>query len=70
MLQEKPSALKRDIQPFKTWNFLLPFFLWVIFALPDPDPATQLMRFRIQNPEPCLMYFTYIYISFHIYCIN
>ncbi len=32
---------KENIQPFKTWNFFTSVFLWVIFALPDPDPATQ-----------------------------
>ena len=38
-LQEKPSALKREhpeLQKIKFINFLL--FLWVIFALLDPDP--------------------------------
>ncbi len=37
-LQKKPSALKENIQHFKAWNFLI--FLWVIFALLDPDPDT------------------------------
>jgi hypothetical protein len=37
-LQKKPSALKREhpaLQNIKFLNFFL--FLWVIFALPDPD---------------------------------
>jgi hypothetical protein len=49
-LQEKPSALKREhpvLQNMKILDFFL--FLWVIFALldPDPDPATQI------NADPC-----------------
>ncbi len=44
-LQEKPSAFKRDhpaLQDMKFLNFFL--FLWVIFALldPDPDPQTRI----------------------------
>ncbi len=51
---------KENIQHFKikTWNFFFSF-LWVIFALPDPDrepdpltllnPDTILIRFRIRN---------------------
>jgi hypothetical protein len=44
-LQKKPSALKRDhpaLQNIKIRIFVL--FLWVIFALldPDPDPRTQI----------------------------
>jgi hypothetical protein len=38
-LQEKPSALKREqpvLKNIKILDFLL--FLWVIFALLDPDP--------------------------------
>ncbi len=36
---------KENIQNFKTWNyFTFLYFLWVIFALldPNPDPATQI----------------------------
>jgi hypothetical protein len=40
-LQEKPSALKKREHPvlknMKILDFFL--FLWVIFALLDPDPA-------------------------------
>ncbi len=44
-LQEKLSTLKREhpaLQNMKILYFFL--FLWVIFALlnPDPDPATQI----------------------------
>jgi hypothetical protein len=44
-LQEKPPALKREhplLKNMKILDFFL--FLWVIFALldPDPDPATQI----------------------------
>ncbi len=37
---------KENIQHFKRWN-LLTFFLWVIFALldPEPDPATQIYAY-------------------------
>jgi hypothetical protein len=41
-LQEKPSALKREhpaLQNMKILYFFL--FLWVIFALLDPDPVPQ-----------------------------
>jgi hypothetical protein len=47
-LQEKPSALKREhpaLQNVKILYFFL--FLWVIFALLDPDPAAQI------NADPC-----------------
>jgi hypothetical protein len=49
-LQKKHSALKRKhpvLKNMKILDFLL--FLWVIFALldPDPDPATQI------NADPC-----------------
>jgi hypothetical protein len=46
-LQEKPSALKREHPAIQNMKFLT--FLWVIFALldPDPDPATQI------NANPC-----------------
>ena len=49
-LQEKPSALKIEHPVLKNMKFLDFFqFLWVIFALldPDPDPATQI------NADPC-----------------
>jgi hypothetical protein len=42
-LQEQPSALKREHpvpKNMKILNFFL--FVWVIFALLDPDPATQI----------------------------
>jgi hypothetical protein len=48
-LQEKPSALKREhpaIQNMKFLHFFL--FLWVIFALLDPDPATRINA----DPQP------------------
>jgi hypothetical protein len=41
-VQEKPSALRRELpalQNMKFYNFFI--FLWVIFALLDPDPADQ-----------------------------
>jgi hypothetical protein len=44
----KPSALKREhpvLKNMKILDFFL--FLWVIFALLDPDPATQ------NNADPC-----------------
>ncbi len=46
--QQKPSVLNREHPAsFKTWNFLTFFqFLWIIFALLDPDPLTWL------NPDP------------------
>jgi hypothetical protein len=54
-LQEKPSALKREhpvVQYLKTWKFWIFFlFLWVIFALLDPDPSTQINA----DPEPCIL---------------
>jgi hypothetical protein len=43
--QEKPLALKREHPALQNVTFLYIFqFLWVIFALldPDPDPATQI----------------------------
>jgi hypothetical protein len=41
-LQEKPSALKREHPVFKNMKILDFFqFLWVIFALLDPDPDPQ-----------------------------
>jgi hypothetical protein len=44
-LQEKPSALKREHLAFQNMKILYFFlYLWVIFALldPDQDPATQI----------------------------
>jgi hypothetical protein len=32
---------KDNIQQFKTWNFFTFYFLWVIFALLDPDPHIE-----------------------------
>ncbi len=45
---------KENILHFKTWKFCTFFlFLWIIFALLDPDPIQQLklMRIRIRNSE-------------------
>ncbi len=50
-LQEKPSALEREHPVIQNMKFLYFFlFLWVIFALldPDPDPATQINA----DPQP------------------
>jgi hypothetical protein len=45
-LQEKPAALKREHPALKNMKFLDFFlFLWVIFALLDPDPIP------IPNPD-------------------
>jgi hypothetical protein len=42
-LQEKPSAHKREHPVLKNMKILDFFqFLWVIFALLDPDPVTQI----------------------------
>jgi hypothetical protein len=46
--QEKPSALKREhpaLQKIKFFTFFL--FLWIIFALLNPDPTVQI------NADPC-----------------
>jgi hypothetical protein len=41
-LQEKLSALKREHPELQNIKFLYFFlFLWIIFALLDPDPETQ-----------------------------
>jgi hypothetical protein len=41
-IQEKPSALKREHPVLKNMKILNIFlFLWVIFALLDPDPDLQ-----------------------------
>ncbi len=46
MLQEKPSALKIEHPTFQKMKYLHFFlFLWVIFALLDPDP----IRVRTHN---------------------
>ncbi len=38
-LQEKPSALIREYPPLQKMKFINCFlYLWVIFALLDPDP--------------------------------
>jgi hypothetical protein len=37
-LQPSPQE---NIQCFRTWNFLTFLFLWVIFALLDPDPDSK-----------------------------
>jgi hypothetical protein len=52
--QEKPSALKREhlaFQKMKFINFFL--YLWVIFALldPDPNPAEQNQYGVIADPR-------------------
>ncbi len=59
-LQEKPLPLKREHPALQTMIFFYFFlYLWVIFALqdPDPEPATQINRYvsmriwiRIHNP--------------------
>jgi hypothetical protein len=47
-LQENPSALKREHPALQHMKFLYFFlFLWVIFALLDPDSASQI------NADPC-----------------
>jgi hypothetical protein len=58
-LQEKPSALKKGHPIFQNMKFMNFFtFLWVIFALLDPDPysksvsgSTDLTEFG-SNPDP------------------
>jgi hypothetical protein len=47
-LQEKSSAIKREHPALQNMKILY-FFLywWAIFALLDPDPATQI------NADPC-----------------
>jgi hypothetical protein len=50
-VQEKPSVLKREhpvLQKMKLKFINFYIFLWVIFAIldPDPDPGTTL------NPDP------------------
>jgi hypothetical protein len=50
MLQEKPSALKREHLALQNMNSLLFSIFAFIFALldPDPDPATQINA----DPDP------------------
>jgi hypothetical protein len=50
-LRAKGFSLKENIQHFKTWNFLFFLFLWIIFALLDPDPESE-SGIRIRNPNP------------------
>jgi hypothetical protein len=53
-LQEKPSALKREhpiLQKIKFINFFL--FLWVIFALLDPDPVLWTSLSLDPDLQPC-----------------
>ncbi len=59
IIKERPSyrrslrPSKENIQPFK-WNFVtFLFFLWVIFALLDPDPIRMRIRtFKLQIRHP------------------
>jgi hypothetical protein len=56
---EKPSALIREhpaLQNIKILYFFL--FLWVIFALldPDPDPATQIYADPCESGSETLVY--------------
>jgi hypothetical protein len=47
------SALKREhpvLKNMKILDFFL--FLWVIFALLDPDPATQINADPDTDPDP------------------
>jgi hypothetical protein len=49
-LQEKPSALKREHPALQNMKFLYFFpYLWVIFALRDPEPAT--LSFFLKVPS-------------------
>jgi hypothetical protein len=59
MLQPfQPSALKREHPALQKMNFVIFFLwlLWVIFALPDPDPyrdpGTPLYSDPIRIPDP------------------
>ncbi len=41
-LQEKPSALRRELPALQNMKFLSVFlFLWVIFACLNPDPDSE-----------------------------
>ncbi len=60
-LEEKPSALKREHPVLKNMKILDYFlFLWVIFALldPDPDPATQINADPDTDPKICMRGYT------------
>jgi hypothetical protein len=49
MLQERPSALKREHPALQKMKFINGFlFFWVIFALLDPNPDCE-SKF---NPDP------------------
>jgi hypothetical protein len=50
-LQEKHSALKRENPALQKMKILY-FFLWIIFALLDPDPATQINADPDPDPDP------------------
>jgi hypothetical protein len=51
-LQKKPSALKRKHPALQNMKFLNSFLLlWVIFALLDPDPVSDLTESG-SNPDP------------------
>jgi len=70
-LQEKPSALKREHPAIQNMKF----FLWVIFALldPEPDPAFQINADPDPDPQPWLKkkpkLYTGIYISKPLYAV-
>jgi len=57
--EKKPSALKREHSALQKMKFLIFFlFLWVIFALLDPDSqsgsgygSTDLIE-SVSNPDP------------------
>jgi hypothetical protein len=52
MLQEKPSALKREHPALQNMKFLDFFqFLWVLFALLDPDSGSTDLIESGSNPE-------------------
>ncbi len=59
--KERPSIRgslqpsKENIQHFKTWNFFTFLFMWIFFALLDPDPdsksrSTDLIE-SVSNPD-------------------
>jgi hypothetical protein len=53
-LQEKPLALKREHPALQNMKILYFFLsLWVIFALLDPDPATQMNKDSDPEPQHC-----------------
>jgi hypothetical protein len=58
-LQEKPSAFKSEHPSLQNMEILYFFlYLWVIFALldPDPDPASQIYADPDPDPQPCLKF--------------